>query len=94
MRIEILGMGCAKCKQLMANAQKAVTESGVQAEVVKVEDIAQIMKYDVMVTPALVIDGKVVFTGKVLNVDEIKKCIAGGDSGKNSSCDCGGCCGN
>ena len=45
MKIEILGMGCAKCKQLMANAEKAVKEAGVQAEVVKVEDMNQIVGY-------------------------------------------------
>ena len=76
MKIEILGMGCAKCKQLMVNVEKAVKESGVQAEVVKVEDITSIMNYNVMTTPALVVDGIVVSAGKVLNIDEIKKVIS------------------
>ena len=76
MKIEILGMGCAKCKQLMANAEKAVKEAGVQAEVVKVEDMNQIVGYGIMTTPALVIDGKVVSAGKVLSVEEIKKKIS------------------
>ncbi|MFH0753992.1 MAG: thioredoxin family protein [Candidatus Omnitrophota bacterium] len=75
MKIEILGMGCAKCKQLMANAEKAVSESGIQAEVLKVEDIVQIMNYNVMTTPAFVVDGDVKSSGKVLSVDEIKKLI-------------------
>ena len=73
MKIEILGMGCAKCKQLTANAEKAVKESGVQAEVLKIEDIPQIMNYNVMATPALVIDGEVKSAGRVLSADEIKK---------------------
>ena len=76
MKIEILGMGCAKCKQLLSNVEKAVKESGIQAEVVKVEDITQIMNYNVMTTPALVIDGEVKSAGKVLSSDEIKKFIA------------------
>ena len=76
MKIEVLGMGCAKCKQLMANAEKAVKEAGVQAEVVKVEDMNQIVGYGIMTTPALVIDGKVVSAGKVLSVEEIKKKIS------------------
>ena len=65
MKIEILGIGCAKCKNLYENTKKALEESGKSAEVVKVEDIPSIMKYGVMSTPALVIDGQVKFSGKV-----------------------------
>lgn len=75
MKIEILGMGCAKCKQLMANTEKAVKDAGVQAEVVKVEDMNQIVGYGIMTTPALVVDGKVVSAGKLLSADEIVKFI-------------------
>ncbi len=75
MKIEILGMGCAKCKQLMANAEKAVKDAGVQAEVVKVEDMNQIVGYGIMTTPAIVIDGEVKAAGKVLSADQIKKLI-------------------
>ncbi|GFO54703.1 redox-active disulfide protein 2 [Geomonas sp. Red276] len=71
MKIEILGTGCAKCKTLYENAKKAVAESGVDAEVVKVEDIPSIMKYGVMSTPAIVIDGKVRSSGQVATVVEI-----------------------
>ena len=71
MKIEILGTGCAKCKSLHENVKKAVAESGKNAEVVKVEDIPSIMKYGVMSTPALVIDGQVKFSGKVASVVEI-----------------------
>ena len=71
MKIEILGTGCAKCKTLYENVQKALEESGKSAEVVKVEDIPSIMKYGVMSTPALVLDGKVLFSGKSASAGEI-----------------------
>jgi len=76
MKIEILGMGCPKCKMLYENAKKAVEESGVQAEVLKVEDMDKITSYDVMMTPALVIDGKVKTVGKIPQAEEIKKWLA------------------
>lgn len=72
MKIEILGTGCSKCKILYENAKKALEESGKGAEVIKIEDIPSIMKYGVMSTPALVLDGKVLFSGKVASVAEIK----------------------
>jgi small redox-active disulfide protein 2 len=71
MKIEILGTGCAKCTTLYENVRKALEESGKSAEVVKVQDIPSIMKYGVMSTPALVVDSKVMFSGKVLSVSEI-----------------------
>ena len=71
MKIEVLGTGCAKCKTLYENTLTAVAGSGKEAEVVKVEDIPSIMKYGVMSTPALVIDGKVAFSGKVASATEI-----------------------
>ena len=72
MKIEILGTGCPKCKQLYENAKAAVEQSGQEAEIVKVEDITKITDYAVMMIPALVIDGVVKSTGKVLSADEIK----------------------
>ena len=75
MKIEILGMGCPKCALLHGNACSALKELGVQAEVVKVEDLDKITEYAVMTTPALVVDGTVVSVGKVLSVEEIKKII-------------------
>ncbi len=72
MKIEVLGSGCAKCKTLYENTKKALAESGKSAEVIKVEDIPSIMKYGVMSTPALVIDGQVKFSGKVASAAEIK----------------------
>ena len=72
MKIEVLGTGCAKCKTLYENVMKAVEMSGKVAEVVKVEEIPKIMKYGVMSTPALVIDGVVKFSGKVASPEEIR----------------------
>jgi len=65
MVIKILGGGCANCKVLYNNAASAVRELGIEAEIIKVEDFSEITKYDVMSTPALVIDEKVVGTGKM-----------------------------
>jgi len=76
MKIEILGVGCPKCKQLTANAEAAVKELTIQAGISKVTDIARIIESGVMITPALVIDGTVVSAGKVLTKDEIKKVLS------------------
>ena len=72
MKIEILGGGCDKCATLYKSAQQAAVELGVEADFVKVEDFAEIMKYGVMTTPALVVDGKVKVAGKVPSKEEIK----------------------
>ena len=72
-KIQILGTGCSKCKTLTANAETAVKSLGVEAQIEKVEKIMDIMKFGVMTTPALVIDGAVKSAGKVLSIDEIKK---------------------
>ena len=73
MKIEILGMGCPKCKMLEANAKKALEETGKKAEIVKVTDIIKIVDYGVMSTPAIVIDGKVKASGRIPDAEEIKK---------------------
>jgi small redox-active disulfide protein 2 len=75
MKIEILGTGCPKCKQLYENTQGAVKNKGIEAEVVKVEDIVKITGYGVMMIPALVIDGEVKVSGKVLSSEEIENLI-------------------
>ena len=72
MKIEILGMGCQKCSNLMDVTKKAVAELNIEAEFVKVEDIKVIMSYGVMTTPALVVDGVVKVSGKIPSVEEIK----------------------
>jgi small redox-active disulfide protein 2 len=76
MKIEILGTGCTKCKALEEAVKKAVAQIGGFHEVKKVEDIVEIMNYGVMSTPALVIDGVVKSTGKLLNVEDIVEFIA------------------
>jgi small redox-active disulfide protein 2 len=71
MKIKVLGTGCAKCKMLYAEAQKAVAASGIGAELEKVEKIDEIMKYGVMMTPALVIDEEVKASGRIPPAEEI-----------------------
>ncbi len=67
MKVLVLGTGCSKCKQLTAKVQEAVRQSGLPVEMEKVEDLREIMKHRVMSTPALVVDGVVRSTGKVLS---------------------------
>jgi small redox-active disulfide protein 2 len=76
MKIQILGSGCPKCKQLMANAEQAVKESGIDAQVEKISDLQEIMKFGVMMTPALAVDGEVKSAGKVLSAKEIAEIIS------------------
>ena len=72
-KIQILGTGCPKCKLLFANAEAAVKAAGIAAQIEKVEKIVDIMKFGVMTTPALVVDGVVKSAGKVLSADDIMK---------------------
>lgn len=76
MKIEILGPGCPKCEALARNAAEAVSQRGVDADVVKVTDINEITARGVMMTPALVIDGEVKSSGKVLSVSEIESALS------------------
>ena len=73
MKIEILGLGCPKCKKLEENARKALEETGKKAEVIKITDINEIIEKDVMTTPAIMIDGKIKAFGRIPGVEEIKK---------------------
>ena len=75
-KIQILGTGCPKCKKLAENAQEATQNLEGKFEIEKVTDINEIMKFGVMMTPALAIDGQVKVTGKVLSAEEIKKMLA------------------
>ena len=72
-KIQILGTGCPKCNMLKANAETAIKELGIEAEIEKISDIKEIMNFGVMSTPAIAIDGKVISAGKVLKSEDIKK---------------------
>jgi len=74
-KIQILGTGCQKCIKLAKNAEEAVKEKGADYEIEKITDLKKIMEYGVMMTPGLVVDGKVVSVGKVLSSDDIKKLL-------------------
>lgn len=74
MEIKVLGTGCANCKALYATVEKVVNELGIQAEIIKEEDLMKIMEYNIMTLPALVINGKVVAKGRI-NAGEVKELI-------------------
>jgi small redox-active disulfide protein 2 len=75
MRIQILGTGCPKCRLLEEHARQAVKELGVSAEIEKVTNIEEIMRFGVMMTPALAINGSVKAVGRVLTKDQIAELI-------------------
>ena len=75
MEIKVLGTGCAGCKALFETVKQAVSELGIDAVVVKEEDLMEIMKYNVMTLPGLVIDEKVVSKGKKLSLSEVKELL-------------------
>ena len=75
-KIEIIGTGCAKCKRLLANAEQAVKDLKITAEVIKVDDIDEIVNRGVMMTPALFINGEVRAEGRIPDVNEIKKMLS------------------
>ena len=75
-KLQILGTGCPKCQQLADNAKAAAEAAGVEFEMEKVTEINEIMKFGVMMTPALVIDGEVKVVGKVPDVEAIQKMLA------------------
>jgi len=75
MNIKVLGTGCAKCKKLEQLTREAIAEAGIEASIEKVEDIYKIMQYGVMQTPGLVIDEKVVLTGRLPKRTELKELL-------------------
>ena len=75
-KIQVLGTGCPKCRKLTENAEAAVKALGVETAVEKVEKLADIVKFGVMLTPALVVDGQVKSAGKVLSAEDIKTFLA------------------
>ena len=74
-KIEVLGTGCAKCKRLLANAEQAVKDLKITAEVIKVEDLGEIVSRGVMLPPALSINGEIRAEGRIPDVNEIKKML-------------------
>ena len=74
-KIEILGTGCPKCKTLEKSVRKAVEELGIEAQVIKVESVKEIMNRGVMMTPALYVDGEAKAVGRVPSVEEIKRIL-------------------
>ncbi|MHC4758063.1 MAG: thioredoxin family protein [Planctomycetota bacterium] len=75
MKIQILGTGCHKCEKLTENAEAAAIELSIEYEIEKVTELNEIMKFGVIVTPALVINGKVKVVGKVPSINEIKELL-------------------
>ena len=73
--IQVLGTGCRRCEALYASAQQAASASGVDCQVEKVTDIVKMLDVNVIALPALVIDGKVVWTGSVPSPDEIRRLL-------------------
>ena len=71
-KIQILGTGCPKCRQLAANAEQAATDLGIEYELEKVTDINDIMKFGVLITPGIAVDGEVKASGKVVAAEQIK----------------------
>jgi small redox-active disulfide protein 2 len=76
-KVQILGTGCPKCKALARNAEEAIRELGLDAEIEKVEQIKDIMAMGVMMTPALAVDGTVKASGRVLTVEQVKDALGG-----------------
>lgn len=76
MRIEVLGPGCARCESLLENTRQAVEQAGIAAEVAKVDDIAEIARRGVMITPALMVDGQLRSAGEVLSPEAIARLLA------------------
>ena len=75
MNIQVLGTGCPKCKALEKITREVVEQAGIDATITKVEDIMENMKFNVMTTPALVVDGKVVLKGRVPSGEELKQLL-------------------
>jgi len=80
-RIQILGTGCSRCRELTANAEKAVQDLGIKAEVEKITEVKDIIRFQILMTPGLVIDGQVKAAGRIPSVEEIKQMLvaAGGN---------------
>ncbi len=73
--IKVLGPGCPKCKTTFHNVEEAVKQLGIEVELIKVEDIEEMMKYNVLTTPVLVIDEEIKIKGRIAQIDEIKELL-------------------
>ena len=76
LKIKVLGPGCSNCKALEGIARKAVASLGIEAEIIKVQDYNEIMQYPILSTPALVVNEKVVVSGRVPGVDQVTSWLA------------------
>lgn len=94
MNIKILGSGCPNCRKLEANTKKALAEMKMEAQIEKITDIQEIMKYNVMSMPVLVVDEKVLIAGSVPHAEQIKEAIMSNKSSDKptGTCSCGGNC--
>ncbi len=95
LELKILGTGCKKCQTLKQLTEEVVSENNIDAMIEKVEDIVKIMEYEVMNTPALVVNNKVVIAGRIPNKKEILDSVLSEKSSENSAestCCCGGNC--
>ena len=77
MEVKVLGGGCKNCNKLEANAKEALNELDIKTEIIKVTEMGDILRHGVMSTPALVIDGKIAGSGRVMNKKDIVKYIKG-----------------
>ena len=74
-KVEVLGMGCPKCQATLKNVEKTIETLGMDAEVIKVEDLEEIAAHGVMITPALMVDGEIVILGRIPTVGEIEQLL-------------------
>ena len=74
-QIKVLGPGCPKCKTTFHNVEEAVKQLGIEAEIIKIEDIEEMMQYNVLTTPVLMIDDVVKIKGRIAQIDEIKELL-------------------
>jgi small redox-active disulfide protein 2 len=77
MEIKVLGTGCAKCKKLEEMVREVAGELGVDADIIKMTDLNEILEYDIMMTPGLVVDGEIVCSGRLPKKDEIRNWLQG-----------------
>ena len=93
--IKVLGPGCPKCKTTFHNVEEAVKQLGIEAKIIKIEDIEVMMQYNVLTTPVLMIDDVVKIKGRIAQINEIKELLKNSNSfseDNNSSCSNSSCC--